>query len=771
MRRRSFRHPILALIPLLAGCGDGAVPVPGGSVVAPPLGPEACWSPPPPSDAPAVTAGAPRVRYVDPFIGTGGVGFGAGSAFPGPQVPFGMIRPGPDTAVEGIGLPFSHCAGYAYDDAHIYGFSQTRMHGTGIVDYGTVALMPTLGMTAAKASSAGHRQSFSKATEQAAPGYYAVTLGDGITVELTAGERVALHRYRFPTGSDATVLVDIGHALPSVTIVDGLVDIDAPAQRISGMAHFAGGYSGRYGGMPVYFAARFSQPFITSGVWKAGVLAEGEASRAGGDTGAWAKFDASGGAEVEVAIAVSFIDVAHALENLETEAPDFDFDGRRAATEAAWEAELGRLEVEADTEDELRITYTALYHALLMPTLATEADGSYRGLDREVHQAEGFRYYTDFSLWDTYRTLHPLLTLIDPERQGDMLSSLAVMAEQSSVPPQWVLGTGETLGMLGDSAAVVLGDSLSRGVSGVGADSLYQRLLAHGAQGGGRDMGDELLAMGYVPMETGGSSGSKTLEYAVDDFALARAGEQLGRDAAEVAALDARAGSWKNLWDAESGFLLGRRADGSFPREDDPTRWQDYWAEGATWHYTWFAPHDVPGLAETMGGREAMLAKLDAYFALSSCQETSKLLPKPYYWHSNEPVLFVPWAYAALDDAARTATWVRWAMDDSYGTGPDGLPGNDDGGTMSAWWLFAAAGIFPDIGTADWLLTAPRLRKVVLHLPGGTLTVTTTGVRGGHPVAATFDGQALARPRIAHAQLAGGGELVVELAAEPGPWR
>lgn len=771
MRRRPFRHPFLPFLSLaLVGCGDAAVPWPEGSAP-PPAGPQTCWSPPPPSDAPAVTATAPLTRYVDPFIGTGGVGFGVGNAFPGPQMPFGMIRPGPDTAVEGKGLPFSHCAGYAYEDTTIYAFSQTRMHGTGIVDYGTVGLMPTLGMSAAKTSSVGHRQSFAKQTEQASPGYYAVTLDDGIGVELTAAERVAIHRYRFPAGAgaEATLLVDIGHALPSVTIVDGAVEIDAAAQRMSGMAHFAGGYSGRFGGMPVYFAARFSQPFLASGVWKAGEIAESETSRIGGDIGAWATFGA--GAEVEVAIAVSFIDVAHALENLEAEAPTIDFDAMRAAAEAAWEAELSRLELEADSEDQLRIGYTALYHSLLMPTLATEADGSYRGLDGQVHAADGFRYYTDFSLWDTYRTLHPLLTLVDPARQADMLTSLAAMSEQSAVPPQWVLGTGETGGMLGDSAAVVLGDSLSRGVSGEGADGMYQRLLAHGAAGGTRDKGAELLEMGYVPMETGGSSGSKTLEYALDDFALARAGEVLGRGADEVAELDARAGNWANTWDAESGFLLGRRGDGTFPREDDPTVWQDYWAEGATWHYTWFAPHDVAGLAEAMGGREAFIARLDEYFALSSCQDSSKLFPKPYYWHSNEPVLFVPWAYAALDDAARAATWVRWAMDDNYGLGPEGLPGNDDGGTMSAWWLFAAAGLFPDIGTADWLLTAPQMRRVTMRLPGGDLRITTTGVRGGHPVAATFDGEPLPRPRIEHARIVGGGDLVIELAAEPVAWR
>lgn len=755
-----------------------------GSEPTPPAeepGPEpsdACYAPPTGDDTARVEATAPLIRYVDPFIGTGGVGFGVGSAFPGPQRPFGMVRPGPDTTGSKSAISFAHCSGYAYDDPYIYGFSQTRMHGTGIVDYGSVGLMPTLGMTPEKTTEEGRRIAFDKAEEHASPGSYEVTLEDGIRVEITASERVAFYRTTFPqesgTGgaSEATILLDIGHALPNVEVVAGQVDVDPVTHQITGSATISGGYSSRFGGMPVYFAARFSRPFARHGVFQGGTLAEDELSRTGGDVGAWVGFDTTTDAEVGVALAISFVDVAHAQMNLDAEAPGVDFDAARAATEAAWEEALSRVQLVARSERDVEIAYTALYHTLLMPTLATDVDGSYRGLDAQVHTADGFAYYTDFSLWDTYRTLHPWLSLVYPEVQRDMLRSMTAMAVESGAPPQWPLGIGETGGMVGDSAAIVFADSWARGVRDVDFEAAYAVLKASATTDlpkGGRDHVAEYMEKGYIGIESGGSSGSSTLEYALDDFALAMLAEVLG-ETADAEAFRARSGNWRHLWDAESQFLVGRHADGSFASGDDPEMWQDYWAEGTTWHYTWFVPHDAEGLADVMGGRDALLARLDDYFAMSTCQIAGKLLPKPYYWHSNEPVLFVPWLYGELDDAARASTWARWALASEYGDGPDGLPGNDDGGTMSAWWLFTASGIFPRMATSEYLIGAPVLPEVTLKLPGGDFTITTKGPAHGVPVAATLNGARLPRPRFAHEQIAAGGALEIELSGEARAW-
>lgn len=740
----------------------------------PPPDDESCWTRPVPSDAP-VAATAPLSRYVNPFIGTGGVGYGTGSAFPGPQRPFGMVRPGPDTRNDGPGTPFSHCAGYAYSDTFIDGFSQTRMHGTGIVDYGTIALMPAIGMTADKISSEGHKAAYDKASEHASPGRYDVGLADGTKVELTATDHVALHRYTFPAsaGADATVLVDVGHALPSVEILDGHVEFAPDGQTLTGFAHFAGGYSDRFGGMPVYFALRFDRAPTAHGVWKGGALAPGEDARDGGDVGAWATFDASTDAEVGAAIGISFVDVAHATANLAAEAPTFDFDGVAAAAEAAWEDALGRVEITAPTERDLTIHYTALYHTLLMPTLAMDVDGSYRGLDGAVHVADGYRYFTDFSLWDTYRTLHPWLSLVYPEAQRDMLRSMTAMSVQAGAPPQWVLGIGETGGMVGDGAAVVFSDSWARGVRDFDVEAAYAVLRDSATKKlpkGGRDHVEDYVSRGFVPIEAGGASGSITLEYAEDDFALSTLAASLGKTD-DAAMFEARAHAWKNLWDAESGYLLGRHEDGAFP-VDDVTAWQDYWAEGSTQQYTWFVPHDVAGLADAMGGRDAFLDRLDGFFAQSSCDNpTTHLLPKTYYWHSNEPILAVPWMFAELDDAARTGKWARWALATQYGDGPDGLPGNDDGGAMSSWALFAGLGIYPRIATSEYVVGAPALVKATLHLPGGDFTIQTHGPLDGFAASATWNGEKLARPRLDHALLAGGGVLDIELTDAPVAWR
>ncbi len=761
-----MRH--LALLPvfLLACHEDAKKPTP--PVVTEPT----CWAAPAADTATPFAAEAPLRQYVDPFIGTGGVGFGVGSAFPGPQRPFGMVRPGPDTMQSNGASQFAHCSGYAHSDPFIYGFSHTRMHGTGITDYGTIGLLPTLGMTAAKTTEDGRKIGFDKASEHASPGSYDVTLADGTRVELTATDHTALHRYTFPVGEDATVLIDIGHALPSVTIVDGQIDLDPTQPVVSGFAHFSGGYSARFGGMPVYFAARFSRPFLKHGVWKAGALAEGELSRTGGDVGAWLTFDATTNREVGVALAISFVDVAHARANLAAEAPSFDFDGAKAQTEAAWEQALSRVHIEATAASDLTKGYTALYHTLLMPTLAMDTDGSYRGLDGAVHVASGYRYYTDFSLWDTYRTLHPWLSLVYPEYQRDMLRSMVAMSTESGAPPKWVLGIGETGGMVGDSAAVVFADSYARGVTDFDLASAYDVSRASATTAlphDGRSQAVEYSQNGYVSIESGGASGSKTLEYALDDDALARIADTLGKPD-DSALFRERAGNWRNLWDDKSGLLLGRHADGTFPSSDDPTQWQEYWAEGTTWHYTWFAPHDVPALAEVMGGREPFMKKLDAFFDVSSCQPNDHLLPQAYYWQSNEPVLFVPWMYSELDDAARTAKWTRWALATQYGTGDDGLPGNDDGGTMSAWWLFAASGFYPRLATSEYLIGAPSLPKVTFSLPSGDFVVTRKGPSNGYPASATLNGQKLTRPRFDQSQITGGATLEVELTAAPVAW-
>jgi predicted alpha-1,2-mannosidase len=716
-----------------------------------------------------IAAAPPLVRFVDPFIGTGGLGFGVGNAFPGPQVPFGMIRPGPDTTGADSAPEMNHCAGYTYYDALIRGFSMTRMHGTGIADWGAPGLMPAVGMDASRTSWPGYRAAFSHDTEEASPGYYAVTLDPaGIRVELTATDRVALHRISFPpsAGADATVIVDTGYHMADVAISDGRVEVDPAAAEVSGFVTLDGGYSGRSGGVTVYFVMRFSRDVASHGVWKAGELFPGETARDGADSGAWLAFDAAADPVVEVAVAVSLVDVDHARLNLDAEAPgpELDFDGVRAAAEARWEQALGAVEVEGRSERDFRIFYTALYHALLMPTLATDVDGAYRGLDREVHAAEGFTYYTDFSLWDTYRTQHPLLTLLYPAWQTDMLRSLAAMARDGGCMPRWPLGTGYTGGMVGDPADIVFADSWVKGVRGFDLREAYDLMLvtADGptptelCPSGGRAGIADYLSLGYVPIESAGSSASWTLEMAYADFALSRLADALG----EVADRDrfaARGGSWRNLLDPATGLLLGRHSDGTFPVGDDPNGWQDYYAEGNAWQYRWLAPHDLEALAAAEGGVAPFLEQLDQFFEESAAEDYEPILPSRWYWHGNEPDLHAAWIYAALDRPAGSARWVRWALARHYGDGPDGLPGNDDAGTMSAWYVFSALGLYPIAGLEDYLVGSPIFTRAVVHLDAGDLVIEApaSSARALYVREATLDGAALDRPRVRHDALPG----------------
>ncbi|MEI8259404.1 MAG: GH92 family glycosyl hydrolase, partial [Deltaproteobacteria bacterium] len=494
-------------------------------------------APPPPSRP----ASAPTIQWVDPFMGTGGQGFGTGSTFPGPQTPFGMARPGPDTMDPTGTPPFAHCSGFAYGDTWIQGFSVTRMNGTGIPEYGAIGLAPVIGLTPAQTRQAGYRSPYDHASERASPGYYRVRLADtGIDVELTATDHVALQRYTFPAASDGVVLLDLGHTIGAVVIQEAHLARDAGSGEITGSARFTGGYSERFGGMTVYFAARASRAFTGAGTWTNGTLSDGAMSADGTAIGAYLHFDTRTDASVTVAVGLSFTDVAHAQANLVAESPARDFDAARTAAEARWESALSVVRIEGRDENDFRTFYSALYHTLLMPTLATDVDGTYRGLDGGVHHADGYRYYTDFSLWDTYRTEHPLVNLLFPAYARDFARSLTAMAVQGGYVPRWPLGTGETGGMIGDSADIVLADSWLKGVRDFDLRAAYTVMRAQATAPAAPGIRIEraglasYLSRGYISIEAAGTSVSNTLEYAYDDHALSVLADALGEHADAV---------------------------------------------------------------------------------------------------------------------------------------------------------------------------------------------------------------------------------------------
>lgn len=678
---------------------------------------------------PATPSAEPLTQWVDPRIGTGGAGFAVGTTYPGPQMPFGMAKPGPDTSKNGRSEESSHCSGYAYADDTIEGFSLARLHGAGIADYGGIALMPTVGMSAAKARPRSHGSRFTHDSEIAKPGYYAVTLAEsGVRVELTATPRVAIMRYAFPAGADEVVLVDGGHLLAeSLSVVDSEVTIDASAREVRGFSHVNGSYSSRSGGVKLYFVARFDRAFRGQGTYTGGAVTEASAAvpstAKGKDAGAYVQLD-GGTASVEVAIGLSFVDMEHARANLAAEGKPFD--EARAAAESTWASRLKALRIDARSDRDRRIAYTALYHTALMPTLASDVDGSYRGIDGSVHHAAGFRYFTDFSLWDTYRTLHPLVTLLYPDDARELAASLGAMAKDAGFVPRWPLGTGESGGMVGDGGTIVLADTYVKGVRDWDAAGAYavakrQATTPKAPGKGGRDAMEDYLALGYVPKDTSDHSAGITLEYASADHALGDFADALG-ERADAATFHAHSKAWQRVYDDRSHLFVGRRRDGTAD-DPNPTAMSEDFSEGTPWHYNFMVPHDAEGLAARMG-HDMLIARAEQLFTRAACGAPAPaFLPNPYYWASNEPVLFSSWIFSAVGDHQRTARWTRWTTLTHYGDGPDGLPGNDDGGTMSAFYLFASLGLYPIAGTERYVLGSPLFPRATLAVRGGSLVI------------------------------------------------
>jgi predicted alpha-1,2-mannosidase len=705
--------------------------------------------------SPATPTVAPFVKWVDPFIGTGGVAFGTGSTYPGPQVPFGMARPGPDTSHLGGAIEFAHCAGYSHDDDVIEGFSHLRLHGAGIADYGGLALMPTIGATPTKAHPRSKGSHFRHETEKASPGYYAVTLDDGgIDVELTASAHVAFHRWKFPLASDAVVYVDAGHVLSEGTAVDdATITVDPAKREVRGFSHVMGSYSDRFGGIGIFWTVRFRRAFGAFATYVAGTE-DATTTKQGKDAGAWLRFDTSADSIVEAEVAASYVDGAHATANVDAETSTFD--AARAAATAAWEKRLARVVIDARSDRDRRIFYTALYHTALMPALASDADGAYRGLDGKVHSLPpGKRYFNDYSLWDTYRTLHPFLALAYPEDAGELAASLVQMGTDAGYLPRWPLAVGETGGMVGDGATIALADAYLRAVPNWDARAGYaiarkQATTVLPAEGRS-DMAD-VLALGYVPNDKSGAA-AKTLENAAADFALGEWADSLG-EKADADRFHDRAAVWKKLYDPSTHFLFPLARDGTRVPQN-PTDQGGAYVEGTAWHYNFMVPFDVAGLEGAMT-RPVLLGRLDQLFARFACSGKPAFLPNPYYWPSNEPVLFSGFAFGVLGDRTRLGRWIRWTTVTHFGDGPDGIPGNDDGGTMSAFYLGAASGLYPIAGTSRWVLGTPLFPKVVFALPTGALTIEAPAASRRAYVAQTItrNGTALTAGTIEHADLA-----------------
>ena len=732
-------------------------------------------------------------QYVDPLVGTRNMGH----TYPGATVPFGMVQPSPDTRHLQMfdengkynGEAYRYCSGYQYDDDTIAGFSHTHFSGTGHSDLGDITLMPEMGRARLDAGES-YASRFSHDTETAEPGYYSVRLDDpGVGVEMTVTTRVALHRYTFEQDGPAQVVLDL---LANIYDYEGknvwtFVRVENDT-LVTGYRQTTGWARTR----TVYFAMSFNEPFVTyghrrfddapyNGFYRRFDQEENFPEMAGRDIRAHFDFDASMDRPLLVKVALSPVSTAGALGNLRAELPHWDFDRVRAEARDEWNRELGRIQVETMTEDQRSVFYTALYHTMLGPIVYEDSNGSYRGLDQNVHQSDGFTNYTVFSLWDTYRALHPLLNLIQTERNTDMIASMLAHFDQSVHPmlPVWSHYANENWCMIGYHSVPVIADALVKGNRDIDLQRALHACVAT-ANVPYFDGVGEYREIGYVPDEISGSSVSMTLEMAYDDWCIARLAE-LARKEELVVEFDRRAGSFRNVFDADTGFMRPRSRDGSWREEFNTmaTHGQGF-IEGNAWNYSLYVPHDVPAMVDLMGGPERVGAHLDELFTMELDDEyiahTEDITRDGIignYVHGNEPGHHIAYLYNWTDRPWQTQARVRHILDTMYGTGADGLCGNDDAGQMSAWYVFSALGLYPVCpGSTKYALGSPLVERAVMQLESTKtleILVHDQAPANVYVQGVVVNGQEIDRRYLTHQELISGGVVEFYLGPEPRP--
>ncbi|HEY9132702.1 MAG TPA: GH92 family glycosyl hydrolase [Dyella sp.] len=739
-------------------------------------------------------------RHVDVFVGTGG----HGHTYPGATMPFGMVQLSPDT----YSAQWDGSSGYHQGDGSIMGFSHTHLSGTGASDMLDVLVVPAIGEVLLqpgdreydgvnyhsrfdgvrpgknepkgyKTGVKGYRSRYTQ--EEAHPGYYRVQLTDSkVLAELTATERAGFHRYTFQE-ADAHLLVDFAHGFHDDPKIPTRVT-DAKLQLIGNDTLVGSRVVHQWAnGRHIYFALKVSRPFRKASLYSNDkALTDGSTQADGTNLKAALFFDKANSAPLLVKVGISGVDVEGALRNLSKEIPDWDFDGVRAHAEASWEQELSRIHIDTRSDDIKRTFYSALYHTMLAPTLFSDTDGRYRGMDMQVHQLPAGRHnYSTYSLWDTYRAEHPLMTLFQPERVPDLVDGLVRMAAESPAgPPVWPLQGIETVCMIGYHSAVVIAEAQAKGFKGIDyakAWPIYRK----------RAMEDDYLGLadyrkrGYIPSDLHNEAVSKTLEYAYDDWVMASMADAAGaHDDAEL--LRKRSRNYRNVFDKTQNFVRPRGSDGKWLEPFDPRamghskKWRDF-TESNAWQATFLNQHDLYAYMTLFGGEKAFEAKLDQLFT------TDSTLPADappdiagmvgQYAFGNEPAHHMPYLYAYSGSHYKTQARVRMLMETMYLPAPDGLPGNEDCGQMSAWYVMSALGLYAvDPVSTNYVFGSPILDRAEVQLAGGKrLVVETKGNGKGRPYiqSVTWNGKPWTRSWITHSELAAGGTLVFVMGDKP----
>ena len=699
---------------------------------------------------------------VNPFIGTDFTG----NTYPGAQVPFGMVQLSPDNGLPG----WDRIAGYFWPDSTIAGFSHTHLSGTGAGDLYDISFMPvTLPYREAKGSLGIHSK-FSHEEESASAGYYRVHLSDyDIEVELTATPRCGVQRYTFPK-AEAAVFLNLRKAMNWDATEDAHIEqVDSVTLR---GYRFSDGWAR---GQRVFFCTRFSRPFDAMRLDTAAILREGR--RIGTSVVARLDFRTEEGEQLVVSTALSGVSMEGAMKNLQAEVPTDDFDKYLASARKDWDERLGKIEIQCEDRDERTKFYTALYHSMLAPTIYNDVDGAYYGPDKQVHQADGWTNYSTFSLWDTYRAAHPLYTYVAPERVNDMVKSFIAFYEQNGRLPVWNMWGSETDMMIGYHAVAVIADAYLKGIGDFDAEKALEACVATANLDDYRGIG-AYKELGYVPYNlidpynADNWSLSKTLEYAYDDYCIARMAEKMGRtDVAEE--FYKRSRNYRNVYNPQSGFMQPRDDKGNFVEPFSPDDYMPHICESNGWQYFWSVQHDVAGLMELAGGKERFAQKLDSMFTYHPGEDDELPIFSTgmigQYAHGNEPSHHVIYLFNAVGQPEKTQRYAAQVMHELYRNTPAGLCGNEDCGQMSAWYVFSAMGFYPvDPVSGRYELGTPLYPEMKLHLANGkTFTVRAKGVSRENWLVKSvkYNGELYDKTYITHEQIMSGGLLELEMGA------
>ncbi|MFK7953429.1 MAG: GH92 family glycosyl hydrolase [Ekhidna sp.] len=683
--------------------------------------------------------------FVDPFIGTGG----HGHTFPGATRPFGMVQLSPDTRLTG----WDGCSGYHYSDSIIYGLSHTHLSGTGVSDYGDILLMPYTGETHfnnGEDGSEGYSSFFNKSSEQAKPGYYKVRLEDDkIDVELTSSDRVGFHRYSFKGEKDRRLVIDLDHR--DEVISSDLIQVNE--YELQGHRHSKAWAEKQY----VFFSIIFDQPIV-------GFEMNAEAK------GKKAALYFGKGKSLKVKVALSAVDEDGALANRE-EIDHWNFGFIKEQSKQIWNDQLQKVEVEGGRDKQKRVFYTALYHTMIAPNLYHDEDGRYRGTDLEVHVDNSSTNYTVFSLWDTYRSAHPLYTILEQDRTNDFINTFLHQYKEGGRLPMWELAGNYTGCMIGYHAVPVISDAFMKGIKDYDQDLALESMI-HSSLQDRLGIGD-FRSNGYIPSDAEAESVSKTLEYAYDDWTIAEMANKMGKtDIAKT--YYARAQNYKNVFDLSTGFMRARNNNRwSYPFE--PAEVNFHYTEANSWQYSYYVPQDVETWIEMLGGDDKAEQKLDDIFNASSetvgrdQADITGLIGQ--YAHGNEPSHHIPYLYNFVGAPHKTQKLVRQIMNTLYDDQPDGLSGNEDCGQMSAWLVMSAMGFYPVTpGSVDYILGSPWFDKVTLNLENGNqfkVDAKNNSEENIYVSSLQLNDQEYTKSFIQHQDIMKGGKLIFEMTSKP----